>query len=83
MLSTIILIVILLVLLRVITLPIRLCWKILLNSICAMGCLIVLNLLSPLTGMLFDLNVLTAGVVAVLGLPGLCLLWMAHAILCL
>ena len=81
MLSTALLLAVLLLLARVLTLPVRLCWKVLLNSVCALGCLIVLNLLSPLTGMLFELNVFTGSVVALLGLPGLGFLLVAHAVL--
>ena len=52
-----------------------------LGAVCGLGSLLVLNLLSPLTGMLFELNVLTAAVAGFLGLPGVGLLLVAHCVL--
>ena len=62
-------------------LPARPLWRVLLSAVCGLGCLIVLNLLSPLTGMLFELNALTAAVAGFLGLPGVGCLLVAHFIL--
>ncbi len=81
MLHTLLLLGILALLLRIITLPARLIYKILLNALCGLGCLIVLNLLSPVTGMLFELNFFTCAIVGTLGLPGLGTLLIAHCIL--
>ena len=52
-----------------------------LGAVCGLGSLLVLNLLSPLTGMLFELNALTAAVAGGLGLPGEGLLIVAHCVL--
>ena len=41
----------------------------------------VSDLLSPVTGMLFELNILTAAVAGGLGLPGIALLLVAHVVL--
>ena len=46
-----------------------------------LGDLIILNLLHPLTGMLFELNVLTCAIVGTLGLPGVAALVIAHYVL--
>ena len=68
-------------LLGLIVMPARLIWKLLGNALCGFGCLIVLNLLSPYTGMLFELNVLTCAVVGLLGLPGIGALLIVHGLL--
>ena len=81
MLQTLLLLGLLALLLFVITLPVRLGWKVLLNALCGFGSLIVLNLLHPLTGMLFELNVLTCAIVGTLGLPGTGALIIAHYVL--
>ncbi|MBE6931932.1 MAG: SigmaK-factor processing regulatory BofA [Ruminococcaceae bacterium] len=65
----------------IITLPVRLGWKVLCNALCGFGSLIVLNLLHPITGMLFELNVLTCAIVGTLGLPGVGALVIAHYVL--
>ena len=63
------------------TVPARPGWKLTLSAAGGMGCLIVLNLLSSLTGMVFELNVLTAAVAGALGMPGLGCLLIAQFIL--
>ena len=78
---TVLLLGILLFLLRLPRLPMRIGWKLLCGSLCGLGCLLVLNLLSPLTGMIFELNILTASAAGFLGLPGVGLLIVAHCIL--
>ena len=78
---TVLLVGVLLLLLRLARLPLRLGCKLLLNGLCGLGCLLVLNLLSPVTGMLFELNILTAAVAGGLGLPGIALLLVAHVVL--
>ena len=70
-----------LILLKVIELPIRLLWRILINTLCGFVCLILVNLLAPYTGVLFSLNLVTAAIVGFLGLPGLILFFILHFIL--
>ena len=62
-------------------LPIRLIWKLAINTGCGFAILLVLNWLSPYTGVLFDLNFLTSAIVGFLGLPGIILLFVVHLIL--
>lgn len=81
MLQTVLLLGVLALLLFIISLPIRFLWKLILNALCGFGSLIVLNLLHPLTGMLFELNVLTCAVVGSLGLPGVGALVIVHHVL--
>ena len=68
-------------LLKIISLPIRLIWKLAINTGCGFAILLVLNWLSPYTGVLFDLNFLTSAIVGFLGLPGIILLFVVHLIL--
>lgn len=81
--SVFIILLLLLVLLAIIAAPIRLRWKLVLNFGCGLLCLLLLNLLAPYTGMLFDLNVVTVVTVGFLGLPGIGLLMAVHLILSL
>ncbi len=69
------------ILLSLVPLPARPGWKLVLSGLGGLGSLIVLNLLSPFTGMLFELNILTGAVAGALGLPGLGCLLVAHFIL--
>ena len=68
-------------LLCLVMLPARPGWKLALSFFGGLGCLILLNLLSPLTGMLFELNVLTISVAGGLGLPGVGALLVMHCLL--
>lgn len=61
-------------LLRIITAPIRLGWKLLLNTFCGYAILLLLNVLSGVTGIVFAINAATAVIVGFLGLPGIALL---------
>lgn len=63
-----------LILTRLLLTPIRLLWKLLLNSACGFLCLWLLNALSGFTGILFPINAVTAAVAGFLGLPGMALL---------
>lgn len=81
MLQTLLLLGLLSLLLFVITLPLRFAWKVLINALCGFASLIILNLLHPITGMLFELNVLTCTIVGALGLPGTGALIIAHYVL--
>ena len=66
--------VMLLLLIRVIMLPIRLIWKLLINSGAGFLCLWLLNGISGFTGILFPINAVTAVIAGFLGLPGIGLL---------
>lgn len=63
-----------LILTRLLLTPIRLLWKLLLNSACGFLCLWLLNALSGFTGILFPINAVTTAVAGFLGLPGMALL---------
>ena len=62
------------VLLRLLVLPIRWCWKLILNSACGFACLWLLNSVSGFTGLYFPINYVTAIIAGFLGLPGIGLL---------
>ena len=53
---------------------VRLIWKIAVNSISGFICLWLLNLARGLTGIVFEINFVTALVVGFLGIPGILLL---------
>ena len=53
---------------------VKLIWKIAVNSISGFICLWLLNLASGLTGIVFEINFITALVVGFLGIPGIVLL---------
>jgi len=55
--------------------------KLILNTLCGYGALILLNLFSRLTGAVFSLNIVTAVVVGFLGLPGILLLFVVRLII--
>ena len=52
----------------------KLIWKIAANSISGFICLWLLNLLSGLTGIVFEINLFTCLLVGILGIPGIILL---------
>ena len=62
------------ILIRVMLLPIRLLWKLLINSGCGFLCLWLLNWISGYTGVTFPINAVTAATAGFLGLPGIVLL---------
>lgn len=66
---------------RMIMLPIKLTWKLLLNSICGFICLWLLNSISGFTGIWFPINAVTALVAGFLGLPGIGLLALVQVLL--
>lgn len=68
--AAIIAVLLLILMMRLITAPIRFFWKLLLNTACGFASIVLLNLLAGFTGIAFALNWVTAAVVAVLGLPG-------------
>ena len=53
---------------------VKLIWKLAVNSISGFICLWLLNLASGLTGIVFEINFITALVVGFLGIPGIALL---------
>lgn len=64
----------LLVLFRLMAAPIRLLWKVLLNTLCGFAALIVLGVLGSMSGITLGVNLITWFTVAFLGLPGVGLL---------
>ena len=81
MLRAVVLFGVMALLLRLSGLPARPGWSLVFGFFGGLGRLVVLNLLSPLTGMLFELNILTVAVSGALGLPGIGGLLIAHFIL--
>lgn len=72
--SLIIPILLLCFLIRLMVLPIRWGWKIMINSACGFVCLWLLNSISGFTGLYFPINAITALIAGFLGLPGIGLL---------
>lgn len=62
------------VVVRVFSTPLKLLLKVGLNTLLGLGALILLNAVSPVTGLSLGLNLFNALVVGVLGVPGLGLL---------
>lgn len=56
--------------LRIITTPVRLALKLVLNTVCGFALLALFNLLSGLTGFELTLSLVSALIVGFLGLPG-------------
>ena len=52
----------------------KLIWKIAVNSLSGFVCLWLLNLISGFTGIVFEINFVTALLVGFLGIPGIILL---------
>lgn len=63
-----------LALLKLMALPVRLFWKLLVNSLCGFLCLWILNSVAGFTGLYFPINAVTATTAGFLGLPGIGLL---------
>lgn len=57
---------------------VKLVWKLAVNSLSGFICLWLLNLASGLTGIVFEINFITALVVGFLGIPGILLLLVFH-----
>lgn len=68
-------------LIRVMALPVKLFWKLLINSACGFLCLWLLNWISGFTGILFPINLVTTAIAGFLGLPGIALLAVAQLFL--
>ena len=67
--------------LRVILLPVKLAWKLLLNSACGFVCLWMVNALAPYTGLFLPINAVTAAIAGFFGLPGMAVLALLQGIL--
>lgn len=67
--------------LRLCLAPLRLGWKITVNTLSGFVCLWLLNLISGFTGILFPINAVTALIAGFLGLPGIALLAVLQIIL--
>lgn len=70
-----------LLLLRLLTAPIRLGYKLIINLACGYLLLFLFNLFSGLTGFVLDLNLISAAVLGLLGLPGFVLLLFVRLLL--
>ena len=70
-------------LLKLITAPIRLGYKLLINLASGYALLFLFNLFSGLTGFVLDLNLITAAILGLFGLTGLALLLVVRLILLL
>lgn len=68
-------------LLRLLVLPIRAAWKILLHSACGFLSLWLLNSIAGFTGVSFPLNLVTVIAAGFLGLPGIAALAILQAVL--
>ena len=69
------------VLIRLLMMPMKWGWKILIHGLSGVGCLWLLNLLSPWTGISFPINAVTALIAGGLGVPGMALLAMVQMFL--
>lgn len=58
-------------LLRLLFLPVKLIWKLLVNSFCGLACLWLLNTAAGLTGLYLPINAVTVLTAGFLGLPGI------------
>lgn len=63
-----------LVLVRLLLMPMKLVFKLLVHSGCGFVCLWLLNSISAFTGILFPINAVTVLTAGILGLPGIGLL---------
>lgn len=61
--------------------PIRLAFRIALNTLLGLGALLLVNATSAVTGLTLGVNLINAAVVGVLGVPGLGLLFLARWVL--
>ena len=73
-LSIVIFVVLGLVAVRLLLLPMKLLGKLALNSLSGFICLWLLNLVSGITGIVFEINLFTTLLVGFLGIPGIILL---------
>ena len=64
--------------LKLLLTPMKIIWKLALNSLSGFICLWLLNLVSGITGIVFEINLLTTLIVGFLGIPGIVLLVIGH-----
>ena len=64
--------------LKLLLTPMKIIWKLALNSLSGFICLWLLNLVSGITGIVFEINLLTTLIVGFLGIPGIVLLVIVH-----
>ena len=62
------------VLIRLLVLPMKLIFKLLLHAAAGFLCLWLLNAVAPFTGILFPINAVTTAIAGLLGLPGIAFL---------
>ena len=62
------------VLIRLLVIPMKLIFKLLLHAAAGFLCLWLLNAVAPFTGILFPINAVTAAIAGLLGLPGIAFL---------
>ena len=60
--------------LKLLLTPMKIIWKLALNSLSGFICLWLLNLVSGITGIVFEINFITTLLVGFLGIPGILLL---------
>lgn len=73
-LSLILPLILLPIFLRLIATPMRWFWKLLVNGFCGLICLLLVNSISGITGLLLPVNPVTVIVTGFLGLPGIVVL---------
>lgn len=56
--------------LRLLFLPVKLIWKLLVNSLCGFACLWILNTAAGVTGLYLPINAVTVLIAGFFGLPG-------------
>ena len=81
LLSAAVVIFLLVALARILSAPLRLAIKLLVNTASGLLALWLVNLLAPITGVYLGLNVVNGLIVGVFGLPGLVLLILAQWVL--
>lgn len=68
-------------LIRIMLIPMKLIWKLLINAACGFVCLWLLNTIAGFTGVYFPINLVTAITAGFLGLPGIGLLALVQVVL--
>ena len=61
-------------LLRLLLLPVKLAWKLVLNALCGLSCLWLINSAAIFTGIAIPINAVTALTAGTLGIPGIALM---------
>lgn len=74
-------VVLIVVVLKIISMPVKLLGKLVINSVSGLICLWLLNWLAGFTGIVFPINLVTVVIAGFLGLPGIVLLALAQIFL--